>query len=50
MRTGPNMYASGTLTMKGLPDIDKTIITVDNANVLTNNEEIAFLYPDIKTI
>lgn len=50
LRTGANTYASGTLTMKGLPDIDRTFITLSNANVQTNNKEIAFLYPDLRTI
>ena len=36
--------------MKGLPDINKTVINFNNANVQTNNNEIAFIYPDIKKI
>lgn len=50
VRTSANSYAMGDLTMKGLPYINKTLITFTNANVQTNNREIAFLYPDIKTI
>ena len=50
LRTSGNTYLSGNLTMKGLPDIDKTLITLSNANIQTNNKEIAFIYPDIKDI
>jgi len=50
LRTSLNTYATGDLTMKGLPYIDKTIITFDNAIVQTNNKEISFLYPDLATI
>ncbi len=50
IRTSANTYASGDLFMKGLPDIDKTVIKLSNANVQTNNKEIAFIYNDIKTI
>lgn len=50
IRSGPNTYASGNFSMKGLPDIDVTQIKLRNANVQTNRNEIAFLYPDIKTI
>ncbi|HRI20866.1 MAG TPA: hypothetical protein PLA68_07920, partial [Panacibacter sp.] len=50
MRSSANTYASGNFSMKGLPDIDKTFITLGNANVQTNNKEMAFIYPDIKTI
>ena len=50
VRTSANSYAMGDLTMKGLPYINKTVITLTNANVQTNNKEIAFLYPDIRKI
>ena len=50
VRTSANTYATGELSMRGLPDIDKTIISFTNANAQSNNKEIAFLYPDIKTI
>ncbi|NNV57973.1 hypothetical protein GD597_21090 [Panacibacter sp. KCS-6] len=50
MRSGPDMYASGELDMKGLPDIDKTKISLNRAVVQTNNRELAFLYPDITKI
>lgn len=50
LRTGPNMYASGNLTMKGLPAIKKTQINLSDAVIQTNNNEVAFLYPGIKKI
>ena len=50
LRTGPNTYATGDLTMKGLPDINKTFITLTNGIVQTNNREIDFLYPGIATM
>lgn len=50
VRTSLNTYATGDLTMKGLPDIDKTIITFTDGVVQTNNREIAFLYPDLATM
>ncbi|QEC68516.1 hypothetical protein FRZ67_14825 [Panacibacter ginsenosidivorans] len=50
VRTDANTYATGDLTMKGLPDVGKTIITFNDATVQTNNREIAFLYPGITKI
>lgn len=43
-RTDQNTYASGTFTMKGLPDIDITKMQFENANVQTNIRGISFLY------
>lgn len=50
LRADNNTYASGELSVKGLPQNDKTFITLNNARVQTNNNEIAFLYPPVKTI
>ncbi|CAN5500480.1 hypothetical protein BH10BAC2_BH10BAC2_28570 [soil metagenome] len=50
VRTDANTYATGDFAMKGLPYIDKTLITFNNATVQTNSSEIAFLYPGITTI
>lgn len=50
VRTSANTYVMGDFAMKGLPDIDKTIITFTGVNAQTNNKEIAFLYPDLATI
>lgn len=50
LRTGPNTYAAGDFSMRGLPDIDATQIKLSNANVQTNRDEIAFLYPGIKEV
>jgi len=44
IRSDENTYASGNFSMKGLPDIDRTIIQLNNAVLQTNNREIAFLY------
>jgi hypothetical protein len=43
-------YVSGELSMKGLPDINKTIISFQNGNVKTNYNDAAILYPDLKDI
>ena len=50
IRSSANTYAMGDFAMKGLPDIDKTVITFTNVNAQTNNKEIAFLYPDLAAI
>lgn len=50
IRTGANTYATGDFSMNGLPEIDATQIKLVNANVQTNRNEIAFLYPEIKQI
>lgn len=50
LRTSTNTYVSGNLVMKGLPDVDKTSINLTNAVVQTNNSEISFLYPPLKTL
>ncbi len=50
LRTSANTYAYGELSMRGLPDINKTVINFSNANIQTNNKEIAFIYPAIQKI
>lgn len=50
LRTSANTYVSGNLAMKGLPDVDKTSININNAVVQTNSSEISFLYPPLKTL
>ncbi len=50
IRSSANTYVSGNLHMKGLPDIEKTAISLTDANVQTNSKEIAFLYPGIVDI
>ncbi|HYK47413.1 MAG TPA: translocation/assembly module TamB domain-containing protein [Parafilimonas sp.] len=50
LSNGSNTYASGDLEMQGLPEISKTTITLNNANVQTNSREVSFLYPKISNI
>lgn len=50
LRSGGVTYVSGDLSMKGLPDIDQTLITLDNANLQTNYTEASALLPAIKNI
>lgn len=50
LRNNAHSYIAGNLAMKGLPDINKTLITLTSATVQTNSREIAFLYPGITKI
>jgi len=50
LRISNNTYLSGNLAMKGLPYVSKTTISLTNANIQTNNSEISFLYPPLKTM
>ncbi len=47
VRTDANTYASGNFSMKGLPDIDRTIIRLDKGVVQSNYRGIQFLYPGL---
>jgi len=38
----------GNLSMKGLPDIDKTIINFTNGNIITNYQDLCTIVPDLK--
>lgn len=40
----------GNLSMKGLPDIDKTIINFSDGTVKTNSEELSVFVPDLKEV
>lgn len=42
-------FLTGTFSMKGLPDIDKTLITLDNGNLQTNARDLAQFIPVLKT-
>lgn len=44
-----NSVISGTLSMKGLPDIDKTVINLTNGIVQTNAYDLTDIIPDLKT-
>lgn len=50
LRISDNTYMMGNLAMKGLPNVSKTKITLNNANIQTNSSEISFLYPPLKTM
>ncbi len=50
LRSGGATYVSGDLTMKGLPYINSTVITLTNGNLQTNYTEAAALLPAIKNI
>lgn len=49
MRSG-NSTVNGQLKMKGLPDIDKTLISFNNGTVQTNQRELSVIVPDLKKI
>jgi len=50
LRANANTYISGELQMKGLPEIDNTTIDIANANIQTNNKELAFLYKPLASM
>ena len=41
---------SGELTMKGLPDIDKTFIVFNNGNIRTNHKDLSAIVPSLKNV
>ncbi len=50
LKAGSNSYVSGNLTIKGLPDIRKTSISLTNAGLQTINSDLTIIYPPIKKI
>lgn len=50
LRSNSNTFISGDLAVKGLPDVKKTTVVLQHANIQTNSREIAFIYPKISTI
>jgi hypothetical protein len=50
MRSGDASYVRGELSMKGLPDIDKTYITLTNGLIQTNYQNGISLLPQLKGI
>ena len=46
---GASTTASGSLSMKGLPDIDKTFIGFNNGTVSTNSFDLGLFIPDLKS-
>lgn len=47
---GNTTYLSGNVSMKGLPDIDKTFITLTNGNIQTNYADATVFYKDLASI
>lgn len=47
---GTQTFLNGDLSMKGLPDINKTIITLSNGEVYTTYKDALTIYPDLKKI
>jgi len=50
LRSGSSTYVSGNLAMKGLPEINKTYITLTNANIVSSYNEMAIYVPVLKDI
>ncbi|MDQ2752506.1 MAG: translocation/assembly module TamB domain-containing protein, partial [Bacteroidota bacterium] len=50
IRSGSDMYATGELKMKNLPDIDNTIITLNNGNVQMSYTDLITIIPQLKDI
>ena len=50
IRSGSGMYATGELKMKGLPDIDNTIIALNNGNVQMSYSDLITIVPQLKNI
>ena len=50
IRSGSSIYAAGNLHMKGLPGIDKTVITLNNGNVQMSYNDLITIIPQIKDI
>jgi hypothetical protein len=49
-RVGSNSYISGSLAMKGLPDLNKTTIHFNNGVIKTNYNDITLFAPVVKNI
>ncbi len=50
IRSGGSMYATGSLRMKGLPDINQTVITLNGGNVQMSYNDLVTIIPQIKGI
>ncbi|MBC7650664.1 MAG: translocation/assembly module TamB domain-containing protein, partial [Deinococcales bacterium] len=48
IRSGVTTNIAGNLAMKGLPDIDKTVINFNNGYIKTNNVDLAIVIPALK--
>lgn len=47
-RIGATTTINGSLSMKGLPDIDKTFIGFNNGTIFSNANDISFFIPELK--
>ncbi len=47
---GNGTTIAGTLAMKGLPDIDKTIISFADGNIKTNHQDLSAIIPSLKNV
>jgi TamB, inner membrane protein subunit of TAM complex len=47
---GNGTTISGNLAMKGLPDMDKTIIGFNNGNIKTNYKDLSAIIPSLKNV
>ena len=50
LRSGNDTYVAGDLSMKGLPDIDRTNIVFHNGNVQTTYSDLASVIPSVTEI
>ena len=50
IRSGSGMYATGELKMKGLPNIDNTVITLNGGNVQMTYTDLITIIPQLKDI
>lgn len=50
LRSGNSTYASGDFESVGLPDIDKTVFTLNNGIVQTDYNELADIAPQIRQV
>ena len=48
IRSGVTTNIAGNLAMKGLPDIDRTIINFNNGSIKTNNIDLAIVIPALQ--
>jgi len=50
LRSGTSTAINGNLAMKGLPDIDNTIIRFNKGTIYTNATDVAVIIPELRTI
>ncbi len=50
LKSSNDMYASGDLTVKGLPDVDNTLINFTDLNMLATTNELAVFAPKLRQV